>query len=80
MSDAAEFIICTPDHWKRIPQATVDEIVGRAMKLLAEIRDPKSGEQAEVTQTPLPDGVKIMVRGSEFIRAEAKRRMSTTWP
>jgi hypothetical protein len=77
MSDTAEFIITTAQNWKMLPQATVEEIVGRVTQLLTEIRDPKSGEQAEVTQAPLPDGLKIVVRGSESVRAEARRRMST---
>jgi vancomycin resistance protein YoaR len=77
MSDTAEFVITTAQNWKVLSQATVEEIVGRVTQLLTEIRDPKSGEQAEVTQAPLPDGLKIVVRGSESVRAEARRRMST---
>jgi hypothetical protein len=77
MSDTAEFIITSLQNWKMLSQSTVEGVVRPVMETLVEIRDPESGEQAEVTQTPLQDGVKIVVCGSETIRAEAMRRMST---
>ncbi len=42
---------------------------------VADIRDPQTGEGATVTWKPDNDGVTISIKGSEFVRAEAQKRV-----
>jgi hypothetical protein len=43
---------------------------------IADIRDPETKEGAKVTWEPVSDGVKVSIKGSDFVKAEAERRIS----
>ncbi len=43
---------------------------------VADIRDPATGEGAKVTWEPHKEGVKVSIKGSDYVRAEAERRIS----
>jgi hypothetical protein len=80
MTDMDEFIITSPADWKLIPNTTSLAIIARVAELLADIRDPETGEGATITQTRMPDGIKVLVRGSAPVRDEALRRISARRP
>ena len=42
---------------------------------VADIRDPATGEGAKVTWEPSPEGVKVSIKGSDYVKAEAQRRV-----
>jgi hypothetical protein len=43
---------------------------------LADIRDPDTGKGAKVSWAKHDDGIKVLISGSPFVRAEAERRIS----
>ncbi len=77
MSHKAEFVLTSLQNWNKIPGSTIEEMARWFVERLEEIRDPKSGELAQVTWRHVEDGVEILVCGSEYVCAEARQRMST---
>ena len=43
---------------------------------VADIRDPQTGEGAKVTWSSHVEGIKVSISGSDFVRAEAEKRVA----
>jgi len=47
---------------------------------VADIRDPENGGTAKVTWSSHVEGVKVSISGSDYVRAEAERRIAALPP
>ena len=56
--------------------ATAAAMADQIKKAVSDIRDPATGEGPKITLQPNPEGMKVIIEGSDFVRTKAERRLS----